>query len=247
MYSQNPLTFENQPKGSKRWYRRWWGIIIIIFLTIFLIIFTASAIYVVKVVYLLRAGQITSQQLFGGESSPDQLTGLLNLATQDDPAVGPKDAKVVIVEFSDFQCPACGQAYPVVKQILRDYADRIRFVYRDFPDTQSHPQSLIAAVAAQCAYEQGRFWEMHDKIFEDQQNLSEENLKKYAIQIGLNNIKFELCLQAGKSLKEVEQDWQQGFVAGVKATPTFFINGVKVAGAIPLDTFQKIIVAELNK
>lgn len=251
MYSkQNSVSqplFETRPKKIRKWYQKWWGKAIIGFLTIFLVIFIASAIYIGKVVYLLRTGQITPQQLFGQNISTNQFRDLPTLATEDDPSFGPKDAKVVIVEFADFQCSACGRAYPVVKQILKDYGDRIRFVYRDFPDVNSHPQALLAAIAGQCAHEQGKFWEMYDKIFANQNEISEANLKTYAVQLGFNSVQFGTCLQSGKYIKEIEQDLQEGLIAGVDATPTFFINGVKVRGAIPLDVFQKIVVLELNR
>lgn len=247
-YSNQPF-FETAPKNRKRWYKKWWGKFIIASLMVFLVFFVALAFYVGKAVYLLKSGQITPEALRGADFSQPRSLGkdLPIFATEDDPSIGPKDAKVVIVEFMDFQCPACGLAYPVIKQLIRDYSDRVRFVFRDFPITDIHPQALLASMAAQCAHEQGKFFEMHDKIFENQNDISEVNLKTYAVQIGLDSIQFGSCLQTNKYLGEIEQDLQEGYDAGVKATPTFFINGQKVQGAIPLDIFQKIIISELSQ
>lgn len=252
MYSQNPnfdvpSSIKVNPEQKKRWYKHWWGKLIIVFFAIFFAVLIAMLIYVGRVVTLLRSGQIAPENLFGGDFSPNQLSNLETLATDDDPSLGPRDAKVVIVEFGDFQCPFCKQAMPVVKEILKDYGDKILFIYRDFPLIDVHPQALIAAVAGECADEQGKFWEMHDKIFDNQAEINEFNLKTYAAQIGLNNVQFGECYASGKYLKEIEEDLVAGYEAGVRATPTFFINGSMVAGVIPLSTFEQIILYELSR
>ena len=159
-------------------------------------------------------------------------------------AVGAKNAKVTIVEFSDFECPFCSQAHPVVNELRRRYSDKVYFIYRDFPLTQIHPQALLAAMAGQCAHEQGKFWGMHDKLFINQDRLALENIKKYAVEIGLNSLQFNGCLDTGKYLSEIEQDISDGLSVGIEATPTFIVNGVKLPGVIPLATFEKIITAE---
>ena len=153
----------------------------------------------------------------------------------------------MVVEFSDFECPFCQQAFPVVKQLLQDYGDQILYVYKDFPLTDVHPRALPAALAAQCANEQGQFWLMHDKIFENQENITDADLKRYAVQIGLNSLQFGNCFAAAKYLGEVQQDFNQGLKLGVKSTPTFFINGIGIPGAVPLATLEQIVVAELNR
>ena len=159
---------------------------------------------------------------------------------------GPDNAPVKLVEYSDFECPACQAEYPVVKEILKNYGDKILFVFRDFPLIASHPNSLLAAVAGHCAWEQGKFWEMHDKIFEIK-DLSAAALQTYGRQIGLNPSQFSACLRSDKYLKEIETDLNEGYSAGVRATPTFFVNGVKVAGALDLMTFEKIIIEALSR
>jgi len=253
MYSENssfevPPSLKSDSRTAKRWYQRWWGILTIIFLALFLSLLVAMIFYVGRTVILLRTGDLTANQLFDNDFSAGLPAQNLNtLATTDDPSRGPKDAKVVIVEFSDFQCPFCGQAYPVVKQILKDYGDRILFVYRDFPIAEIHPQAIIAAMAGECAHEQGKFWPMHDKIFENQANITEADLKIYAIQVGLNSIQFGNCLTSGKYLSEIEADLNDGFNAGIRSTPTFVINGVQLAGVLPFNTFEQIIISELNR
>lgn len=254
MYSQNQDTFFVKPKSfqkskrlGKRWYQQWWGILIIIFLTLILILVIALSLYVGKLVILLRSGEISPAQLFGSDSSLAPSTQFSDLAPTSSPSFGRRDAKVVIVEFGDFQCSACKKVQPVVKEILKDYGDKVLFIFRDFPAVADHPQALIAALAAECAHEQGGFWPMHDKIFEGPENITEAGLKNYAVQIGLSSVQFNTCFQTGKYLKEIENDLEEGIAAGVRSTPTFFINGVMVAGAIPLATFEKIIIFELSR
>ena len=253
MYSQDSgfLTPSGPKSGyqesRKKWYQRWWGRLIIVFLAIFLALLTAMGFYVGRLAFLLRSGELTPQELFGEDFVPTQSGQKATLATSDDPSLGPRDAKVIIVEFADFQCPYCKEVQPVIKEILRDYGDKILFIYRDFPLADSHPQALMAAIAGQCAHEQGKFWEMHDKIFANQAEITEVNLKTYAVQIGLNSIQFGSCLQSEKYLSEIEEDWQAGYDACVRGAPTFFINGYRLAGVIPFNTFEQIIVSELSR
>ena len=128
-----------RPLLRKPWYRRWWGVLLISFLTFFLVLGIAIAFYVGNVVYQLSTGLVTPDQIFGGSAVVNQPDGSrVTYATEDDPSFGPKDAKVTIVEFSDFQCPFCRQVFPVVKEILNEYGDQIHFVYRDFPLTDIH-------------------------------------------------------------------------------------------------------------
>ena len=163
----------------------------------------------------------------------------------DDPFKGGVDAKVTIVEFSDFQCPACEDAYPVIKQLASDYGDRIKIVYRDFPLSQ-HYFAFKAAEAGNCANEQGKFWELHDMMFENQDNLGVDSLKGYAAGLGLDTAKFNSCLDTGKYASEVSDDLADGAAAGVNSTPSFFING-KRYNNMSYDQFKQIIDAELAR
>jgi len=166
------------------------------------------------------------------------------VSVDDDPAKGPADAPITIVEFSDFQCPYCSRAEAVVKQILENYKDKVRFVYRDFP-LPMHPNATKASEAAQCAKEQGKYWEYHDALYADQSKLAEADLQATAERLGLKTEAFKTCLESGKYEAEVSKDVADGQKAGVGSTPSFFINGIPVVGAREYSTFAEIIDREL--
>ncbi|HUK37412.1 MAG TPA: thioredoxin domain-containing protein [Vicinamibacterales bacterium] len=166
------------------------------------------------------------------------------IATADSPSEGPADAPIELVEFSDFQCPFCLRAHPVVKQVLTTYGNKIRFVYRNYP-LPSHPNAFPAAEAAQCANEQGQFWAYHDRLFADQSKLSDADLKASAAALGLDAAKFNACVDAHKYKARIDTDMQAGNDAGVNGTPAFFINGRLLNGAQPYDEFKKVIDEEL--
>ncbi len=160
------------------------------------------------------------------------------------PARGPTDAKVTIVEFSDFQCPYCGAAYTTVEQLMQQYAGKVKLVFRQFP-LPIHPQAEKAAEASLCAQDQGKFWEFHDLLFKNQKKLDVSDLKTYAGSAGLDAAKFATCLDSGEKKKQVDQDLEAGQAAGVNGTPAFFINGVFLNGAMPIEEFKKVIDPEL--
>lgn len=244
--SAGQFLFEQRTR-RRRWYSRWWGKLFLIFIAIVGAAIVAVGFYSSYLASLVRSGAITSDQLQGTSSSANRrLDPAVTLATDDDPSLGPRDARVVVVEFGDFECPACGAEFPVVKQLMDQYKDRVRFVFRDLPLTDIHPNALNAALAANCAFEQGKFWEMHDTLYTHQDALAEEDLKRYAVQLGLNSVQFGDCWQSSKYLDEVENDTQTALSAGVQATPTFFINGQPVQGAIPYETFQQLILKALG-
>ena len=166
--------------------------------------------------------------------------------SDDEPAVGPRSASVQIVEYSDFECPFCARASSTVRQIRETYGDRVLLVYRDFP-LPNHSQAFRAAEAAQCAYEQGRFWEYHDKLFANFGRLSPEELKQHAADLGLDGQEFATCLDSGRKRQSVQQDLDEGEQYGVRATPTFFINGRPVSGAQPFEAFKQVIDEELAR
>ncbi len=162
---------------------------------------------------------------------------------------GPADAKVTIVEFSDFQCPFCEMFYSDTYQLIRkQYGDKIRFVYRQFPIASLHPYALGAALASECALEQGKFWEYHDALFSNQSNLTKEALLKYADQAKVPDTqKFAQCLDSQKYLSKVQADLQEGAGYSVQGTPTFFINGNILVGAQPFANFAAAIDSELRQ
>ncbi|HVO21816.1 MAG TPA: thioredoxin domain-containing protein [Anaeromyxobacter sp.] len=162
------------------------------------------------------------------------------------PAKGPKDAPIILVEFSDFQCPYCIRAEKTVVDLLAAYPGKIRLVYRDFP-LPIHPLAPKAAEASQCAQDQGKYWEMHDKLFAVDGKLEVDNLKKYAREVGLDGDKFDKCLDSGDKAKVVAEHHKAGEDVGVTGTPAFFVNGRLISGAQPLDEFKKLVDAELAK
>jgi protein-disulfide isomerase len=162
------------------------------------------------------------------------------------PARGPANARVEIIEFSDFQCPYCERAYPVVQQVLSTYGDRIHFVYRNYP-LASHPNAEPAAEAAACAAEQGKFWEFHNRLFEHQDKLSDSDLKEHAVALGLDSGKFNTCLNTHKFQKDIAADVAAANDIGVTGTPAFFVNGRPLDGAQPFEAFKQVIDEELRR
>lgn len=163
------------------------------------------------------------------------------------PSKGPATAPVTIVEFSDFQCPACARSQSVLKRVLDTYGDKVRLVYRDFPADGAHREARQAAEAARCAEEQGKFWEYHDKLFAHQQALQVADLKRYAEEVGLDGKVFEACLTSSKFKETIAKDIQAAQKAAVGGTPAFFINGRPLLGALPFEAFQQYIDEELER
>jgi protein-disulfide isomerase len=150
--------------------------------------------------------------------------------TEDDHQQGPSDAPVTLVEYGDYECPSCGAAYPVVKQLQRRLGDDLRFVFRDFPLTQIHPHAEAAAEAANSAGDQGAFWDYHDLLFENQEALTRRDLIRYARELKLDLDQFTEELEDHTNLDRVRQDFESGIESGVNGTPTFFINGTRYDG-----------------
>jgi protein-disulfide isomerase len=140
---------------------------------------------------------------------------------------GPATAALTLVEYGDYECPYCGQAYPIVKDVQGRLGERLRFVFRNFPLAQAHPHAEHAAEAAEAAARQGRFWEMHDHLFEHQQHLDDEHLLQYADAIGLDRGRFDAAMRDHAEQARVREDFMSGVRSGVNGTPTFFINGVR--------------------
>jgi protein-disulfide isomerase len=168
----------------------------------------------------------------------------LRVADGGRPSRGPARAPVEIIEFSDFQCPFCLKAHPTVAQVLSTYGDRVRFVYRHYP-LPNHPSAWPAAEAAACAGEQGKFWEYHDRLFDNQSKLGAADLKQHAAALALDTAKFDACVDTHKYKSDVDADVTAGEEAGVSGTPAFFINGRQLSGAQPFDAFKHVIDEEL--
>jgi protein-disulfide isomerase len=163
-----------------------------------------------------------------------------------DRVTGKPDARVEVVEFGDFQCPICRSMVPTLKRVRYEHRDNVRFVWKDFP-LNGHPDAKPAAQAARCAADQGKFWEYHDKLFENQQSLSARRLKDYAKQLKLDQKAFSECLDSGKYARDLDAALEEATGYGVSATPTVFINGRLIVGAVPFETYDHIIREELGR
>ena len=161
------------------------------------------------------------------------------------PFFGGKDAKVVIHEFSDFECPYCSRGKEIVGQIKSAYGDKVKIVFRHFP-LPMHSNAKPASLAAVCAQEQGKFWEMHDLLFENQRELTAANFDKWATSLSLDMAKFKACQTNPASEKALNKDKEEADKVGVNSTPTFFVNGKRVAGALPFEEFRAMIDSELK-
>ena len=159
---------------------------------------------------------------------------------------GNPKAPVMIVEFSDYQCPYCHTAETTVKEVLAKYGDKVSLAYRDYPLTAIHSQAESAAEGSRCALEQGRFWEYHDRLF-TASNLDKDTLIEYARKLKLDDNQFGACLTSGKYKAEIDKDLEAGRKAGVSGTPGFFINGIELSGAQPKDAFTRVIDEELAR
>lgn len=176
----------------------------------------------------------------------EQVTRRYDIPTKGFPSIGPKDAEITIVEFSDFQCPYCQKWHvEVYEQLMAAYPNKVRLVYRNLPLEQIHPQAMNAAEASLCANDQNAYWKYHDKLFDNANALSDDLYARLAKDLGLNTAAFEKCMSDHKHLSAIQKDMQFAIDLGVQSTPTFFINGLAVVGAQPLSVFQQVINEEL--
>jgi protein-disulfide isomerase len=156
---------------------------------------------------------------------------------------GPADAPVTLVEYGDYECPYCGAAYPIVKEVQKRMGERLQFVFRNFPITTSHPHAEQAAEAAEAAASQDKFWEMHDLLYENQKRLRDEDLRGYAEQVGLDLQTFDRDLAEHVHAACVREDFMSGVRSGVNGTPTFYINGERYDDSYQLE----ILLAALEQ
>ena len=172
-------------------------------------------------------------------------TATLNPPVSDrDHIEGRASARLTLVEFGDYQCPYCGAAYPVVKQLQRDLGSKLRFVFRNFPLTQAHPYAMVAAEAAEAAALQGKFWEMHDIIYENQDQLEPSILPLWAQQLRLNVNELGRAIKEGLVTERIKDDRKSGIHSGVNGTPCLFINGVRFDGAADYEQLREALEAE---
>ena len=173
------------------------------------------------------------------------------IGVDDDPMLGSADAKVLMIEFGDYQCPSCRMFWKDIEpRLKKEYIDtgKVKLVFRDFPLTGIHPEAVLAAEAVNCARDQNKYWEFHDKVFREQYNKGDDvirlkpaDLKKWAKDLKLDQASFDQCLDSEKYKNEIVKDKMEGEAAGVQGTPTFFINGHVVGGAQQYPDYKKLI------
>jgi protein-disulfide isomerase len=217
--------------------------------------FKRSYLYSILVVLAFAVGILVGYVIWGRDqgTSPtaanaptEQVARRYDIPTKGFSSIGPEDAPITLVEFSDYQCPYCQKWHDqVYKQLWAAYPGKIRFVYRNLPLTQIHPQSMNAAEASLCAGDQNAFWKFHDKLFENASSLNDDLYATLAANLKLDTAAFETCMNDHKHKAAIEADMQFAIDLGVQSTPTFFINGLAIVGAQPLSVFQQVIDEEL--
>jgi protein-disulfide isomerase/rhodanese-related sulfurtransferase len=183
--------------------------------------------------------------LIGVPAQASSQTLAERLVRPDSHMTGNLHAPLTVVEFGDFECPSCGLSETAAHQVRAQYGDRIRFVFRQFPLRKVHPQAEKAAQASECAAEQGKFWEAVEKLYDEQADLSVDALKRYAGELGLDQSRFNQCLDSGETDSRIKQDLADGRALGVRSTPTFFIGQERIEGAMVFPTFSQRVEEEL--
>lgn len=204
--------------------------------------------------YIVGAFALFGLFLYWGDLQhrPSQPSPVSNEISALDRITGPENARITLIEYSDFQCPACASYEPVVKQVLEKYPNDVRLVYRNFPLNQIHPNAYEAALAAEAAGKQGKFWEMHDLLFANQNAWVRlgsplDTFRTYAAQLELNVEQFETDYRSADVRDKVAADQASGYAAGIDSTPTFYLNGAPLANPRGLEGFITAIDAELAK
>ena len=192
--------------------------------------------------FLLKSNPTAADASQLGQQVETGQLSLAQLPMAGRPFLGPEDAPVTIVEFTDYQCPFCGlHARENLPRLLEESKDKVRYAVLNFPITSIHPGADQAGQAAECAAKQGKFWEYHDLLFQKQGSQDTQGLRELAREVGLDGDTFEFCLETGETAQQVLQDFQEGRNYDVRATPTFFINGRKVVGYLPFEDFMAIV------
>jgi protein-disulfide isomerase len=224
-------------KINKSWYKKWWGVLIIIIGTLILINIVAFGFYIYSIMQEMKSGEVIEPNSIIEYAELSEET-LKIIEGDNNYWTGSADPKVTIVEFSDFACPYCQNSFPKIREISLKYKDSVKIIFRDMPLQEN---SLNLAMAGRCAGEQGLFWLMHDRLFQNQGIYKKEDLSELANQIGADVSQFNSCLDSSKYIKQVQKDFSDGENLEIRGTPTWFINGNKVEGDIPYSTFTQII------
>ncbi len=231
-------------KNAKSWYKKWWGITLILFISIILIISVASGFYVINLIKQIKSGQLYNLDL-SEHNNLNQQTQKLIKGNENNYWLGSADPKITVVEFSDFACLYSKNSFSNIREIGLKYKNSVKIIFRDYPINSNYSTDL--ALAARCAGDQGLFWLMHDKLFLNQ-GVSEKNeITDLAYQIGADMNKFTACFNSKKYLSDIQKNLADGRELGIKGTPTWFINGHKIEGDIPYNIFIQIIEGLIQK
>jgi protein-disulfide isomerase len=236
----------------KKWYKRWWGIMIIVFSCVLVALAAALTALSYKYWRLIRAGYGEELSARFQALSPEQPTDpeikkiRAEVETNDDPSLGNPEAEFVIVEYLDFKCAVCRAAEPILKQVIAHYGDTVKLIVRDFPIESAHPGASRIAEFASCAYDQGVFWPVHDYLFQAQEEIGEEIdmdlVEKWCRDFGLNFDTMQNCLTSGQGKTEVNADYASALKNGVRrGTPSFFVNGYLVEGLVSYENWEKAL------
>ena len=217
------------------WYKKWWGITLIVLSVSLLALILSFSLAVYE-----RTIEIRDQNFVQVQNDY-----LEKLAPEYSPRLGGDEAVVTIVEFSDFQCPFCAQSAPTIKRIINEYSGLVQFVYRHMPIDELHSDAWNAALASTCANEQNGFWVYHDEIFAKQSNLNKDSLFNIAIEQGFDMADFRSCFDSEKYAYQVRKDMNDGAEFGIAGTPTFYANGEMLSGVLTFNQWKIILDAFL--
>jgi protein-disulfide isomerase len=232
------MQYSAEKINPKKWYTRWWAFLIFIFFIFICIIAIALAF---QIHYLTKQNK-NPQSVKLNKSEKYDAEGINNYWT------GAKEPKITIVEFADYNCPLCRNSFFTIRELIAEYPEKIKLIFRDYPALTETSKEL--ALAARCSGEQNKFWQMHDKLFLNQGRVDPSNkteLAKLAQGAGVDLDKFLNCMEKEKYLSDIKKDVADAESYGITGTPTWFINGYKISGEIPKDIFLKIINEEILK
>lgn len=232
---------EKYKQKLRPWYKKWWGGLLIFLILLIIAASTASAVYVIKRIKEINAGK----SIMMAEEEMNKITAAID-GRGEHYSLGPANAPIQIMFFADYSCPFCQEAVPIIHSLANKYPQEIRITFRDYPALQNN--SVDMALAAHCAGEQNRFWQMHDKIYENQSSILSLptndlnlSLKSMAQTLNISSEKFNECLDSKKYLYRLNDDFADAEFLGVEGTPTWFINRYKITGLYPEENFVNII------
>jgi protein-disulfide isomerase len=232
---------EKYKKKLSPWYKKWWGVLLLFLILLIIVASISSAVYIIKKVKEINAGE----NMMMAEEEMNKITAAID-GRGEHYSLGPANAPVQIMFFADYSCPFCQEAVPIIHSLADKYKNEVRITFRDYPALQNN--SVDMALAAHCAGEQNRFWQMHDKIYENQSSImslaSSElklSLKSIAQTLSINSERFNECLDTRKYLYRLNDDFADAEFLGVEGTPTWFINRYKITGLYPEENFINII------